>query len=236
VGCLLAFPAVVAFTRGLGIASPVPVPDIALYQSNELLQVLRFGLQSGLNISLSLTKYADWNLVMLGCAFIGVYVQRIGLLENLHDNLRHIRRIFWASLAFAVATAAARAGAQKLGMNLDDYYDIHFWPMLGQMSFFMAGICWLYGRGRLQGFFGGLQSVGRMTLTNYFVQNLAAFLVFSGVGLGLLWRMPYSMHVGIALALFLAQIAFSRFWLSRYPLGPIERLWRRLSQTAYLSK
>ena len=168
---------------------------------------------------------------MLGCAFIGIYIQRIGLLEKLTENLRQIQRIFWSSLIFAIVTAAARAGAEKIGLSPDDYYDIHFWPMLGQMAFFMAGICWLYARGRFQTFFGALQSVGRMTLTNYFVQNLAAFLVFSGVGLGLLYRMPYSLHVGIALAIFIAQISFSRFWLARHPLGPIEWVWRKLSHT-----
>ena len=229
--CLLVFPAAVAFAHSLGLASPVPAPDIALYKSEDLSQVLRFGLQSALNISLSPSKYADWNLVMLGCAFIGVYIQRIGLLENLNENLRQVRRIFWGSLIFAIVTAAARAGAEKLGLNPDDYYDIHFWPMLGQMAFFMAAICWLYARGRFQKFFEALQSVGRMTLTNYFVQNLAGLLVFSGVGLGLLYRMPYSLHVGIALTIFIAQIGFSRFWLARHPLGPIEWVWRKLSHT-----
>jgi uncharacterized protein len=230
-GCLLAFPAVVAFTRSLGIESPVGAPDIALYQSHDLLQVLRFGLQSGLSISLSPTKYADWDLVMLGCAFVGVYIQRIGLLENLAENLKYIRRIFWASLAFAVVSAGARAGLEAMGLNPDDYYDIHFWPMLGQMAFFMAGICWLYAKGRFQTLTGALQSIGRMTLTNYFVQNLVALLVFSGVGLGLLYRIPYSLHVGIGAALFILQIGFSRFWLARHHLGPVEWIWRKLSNT-----
>ena len=107
--------------------------------------------------------------------------------------------------------------------------------MLGQMAFFMAGICWLYAKGRCQKLTGALQSVGRMTLTNYFVQNLVALLVFSGVGLGLLYRMPYSLHVGIAAALFIAQIGFSRFWLARYYFGPVEWLWRTLSKTASAS-
>jgi uncharacterized protein len=231
-GCLLIFPALVSLTHRLGIESPVASPDIMLYRSNDVLQVLRFGLQSGLSISLSPTKYADWNLVMLGCAFIGVYIQRIGLLEHLPENLRTIRRIFWGSLAFAVVTAVARAGASNFGMNPDEYYDIHFWPMLGQMAFFMSGICWLYAKGHFRKCFGALQSVGRMTLTNYFVQNLVALLVFSGAGLGLLYRMPYSWHVGIAAALFVAQIGFSKFWLARYRLGPIEWVWRKLSHTS----
>jgi uncharacterized protein len=231
VGCLLTFPALVALLRALAFTNPIPPPDIALYQSHDLWQVLRFGLQSGANIGLSVTKYADWNLVMLGCALLGVYLQRVRLLEDLDRNLPWIRRIFRFSLAFAILTAALRAGASALGLHPDDFYDLSFWPMLGQMAFFMAGICWLHARGRLRALAAGLQAVGRMTLTNYFLQNLVALLVFSGAGLGLLWRIPYSLHVAIALALFGVQIWFSRWWLARYPTGPVEWLWRTLSRT-----
>jgi uncharacterized protein len=232
IGCLLAFPAVIAAVRAFGLESPVPSPDIALYRSHDLGQVLWFGLQSGLSIGLSPTKYADWNLVMLGCAFLGVYIQKRGWLENLTGSLPWIRRVFWFALAFALASAAARAGAAQLGLNPDAYYDIRFWPMLGQAAFFMAGLCWLHAKDRLQGLFAGLQSIGRMTLTNYFLQNLAGLLIFSGVGLGLLYRIPYSLHVGIAALLFVLQVWFSRFWLRRYPVGPIEWAWRTLSRTA----
>jgi uncharacterized protein len=232
IGCLLAFPALVPFMHHLGLVSPVASPDLALYQSHDLRQVLWFGLQSGLNISLSPTKYADWNLVMLGCAFLGMYIQRTGLLENLTDNLPFVRRIFWCSLVFAIVTAALRAGAVKLGLNPDDYYDVSFWPMLGQMAFFMAGICWLVAKGRLRGLFDSLRIVGRMTLTNYFVQNLVGLLVFSGFGLGLLHKMPYSWHAGVAIVLFVAQVYFSRWWLARHRLGPMEWMWRTLSRTA----
>jgi uncharacterized protein len=219
--CLLASPAVIAGVRSLGLESPVASPDIALYQSGDLAKVLRFGLQSGLNIGLSPNKYADWNLVMLGCAFTGVYIQRSGLLERLAENVPLVRRIFWCSLVFAIAAG--------LAVKPNAYYDIRFWPMLGQMAFFMAGICWLHARGRFRKLFDALQSVGRMTLTNYFVQNIVALLLFSGAGLGLLHRLSYSAHVGIAAALFAAQIAFSRFWLARHPAGQVEWLWRKLS-------
>ena len=71
-----------------------------------------------------------------------------------------------------------------------------------------------------------------MTLTNYFLQNLIGLLVFSGFGLGMLHKMPYSWHAGIAVVLFVAQVYFSRWWLARHHLGPMEWLWRTLSRTA----
>lgn len=69
-----------------------------------------------------------------------------------------------------------------------------------------------------------------MTLTNYLLQNLFGMLIFSGVGLGLLHRMPYWAHVALALMVFGLQIAFSHAWLARRSTGPMESLWRGLSQ------
>jgi uncharacterized protein len=54
-------------------------------------------------------------------------------------------------------------------------------------------------------------------------------LLFSGFGLGLMHRMPYWAHTVLALVVFAVQIVFSRYWLMRHPLGPVEWIWRKLS-------
>src|SRR6185436_7887925 len=81
--CLLAFPALISWSRGLGLNNPVAEPALALYQSGNLLDVLRYGLQAGLRMAFSVTKYFDWDLVMLTCAFAGMYCQRSGFFENI---------------------------------------------------------------------------------------------------------------------------------------------------------
>jgi uncharacterized protein len=48
----------------------------------------------------------------------------------------------------------------------------------------------------------------------------------------MLYRIPYSLHVGIGAALFILQIYFSRWWLARHYFGPVEWIWRKLSNTA----
>lgn len=56
------------------------------------------------------------------------------------------------------------------------------------------------------------------------------------VGLGLLHRLPYWAHVGIAAALFIAQVYFSRYWLARYRIGPGEWMWMKLSRTVPVTR
>lgn len=228
--CLLAFPALIAWSRGLELANPIAQPDLALYRSSHLLDVLQYGLLSGLRMSLSVTKLFDWDLVMLSCAFAGMACQRSGFFETLSERRPQLK--FWClgALAFAIVSGAAGPALHAAaGVDLQSFYDIKMWPMIGQMVCFAAALCWLHVAGRLPRFFEALRVVGRMTLTNYLTQNLLGMLIFSGFGLGLLHRMPYWMHSALALLVFGMQIVFSRYWLANRTTGPVERLWRRLS-------
>jgi uncharacterized protein len=219
--CLLAFPALIPWSRGWGIENPVAEPDLSLYQSANPLAVLEYGLRAGLRMGLSVTKYFDWNLVMLTCAFAGMACQRAGFFETLSQRRPQLKFWCFGGLAFAIASAV---------VPTPDGYDTRVWPMLGQMVCFMAALCWLYVAGRLKAFFESLRVVGRMTLTNYLLQNLVGMLLFSGFGLGLLHRLPYWAHVALGLLLFCLQIVFSRAWLARRPLGPVESWWRGVSR------
>jgi uncharacterized protein len=72
--------------------------------------------------------------------------------------------------------------------------------------------------------------VGRMALTAYLTQTAAGSLIFFGIGLGLLGKVGHSVTVPLALALFVLEIAASRWWLQRFRFGPIEWVWRSLTQ------
>jgi uncharacterized protein len=63
-----------------------------------------------------------------------------------------------------------------------------------------------------------------MALTNYMMQVALLDLTFSKYALGLSIT-PLKGTIA-ALALFLADAAFSRWWLERHPYGPLEWLWR----------
>ena len=70
-----------------------------------------------------------------------------------------------------------------------------------------------------------LAPAGRMALTNYLMQSVICMFVFYGFGLGR-WGMPRAQQVLFVIAVYAAQIAFSRWWLARFRYGPMEWLWR----------
>lgn len=74
-----------------------------------------------------------------------------------------------------------------------------------------------------------LAPAGRMALTNYLGQSLLCSLFLYGYGLGWgTWIGQFELLV-LALAVFAAEVAFSHWWLARFPVGPVEGAWRRFT-------
>jgi uncharacterized protein len=68
---------------------------------------------------------------------------------------------------------------------------------------------------------------GRMALTNYMIQIAILDVTFAKYGLGLTVRPLVGLTM--AIALFVADAMFSRWWLARFRYGPFEWLWRSMT-------
>lgn len=65
---------------------------------------------------------------------------------------------------------------------------------------------------------------GRMALTNYMTQVILLDVLFTPHGFGM--KVPAVLVFPAAIMLFVAQAWFSRWWLARYRHGPLEWVWR----------
>lgn len=74
-----------------------------------------------------------------------------------------------------------------------------------------------------------LAPAGRMALTNYLLQSIVCTLIFNGYGLGYLDQLPRAWQVPFVFGVFLIQVLYSRWWLSRFRFGPAEWVWRSLT-------
>lgn len=68
---------------------------------------------------------------------------------------------------------------------------------------------------------------GRMSLTNYISQSIMGVCIYYGFGLGLYNSTGATATILIGLAIFMIQLTFSRYWLSKHKQGPLEYLWRQ---------
>ena len=70
---------------------------------------------------------------------------------------------------------------------------------------------------------------GRMSLTNYISQSILGCFIYLGYGLGLYEFAGSTLSIIIGVAIFVGQLAFSRWWLNRHKQGPLEYVWKRLT-------
>ena len=89
----------------------------------------------------------------------------------------------------------------------------------------IIGIANLAGGKRLLGW---AAPIGRMAFTNYLAQSIILGWIFYGYGLGLFGKLGVTSALAIGIAVYIAQVPFSAWWLGRYRYGPVEWLWRTL--------
>ncbi len=77
---------------------------------------------------------------------------------------------------------------------------------------------------------GPLKAVGRMAFTNYLTQTLIMTTIFyTGRGLGWFGLMDWPQLWMVVGCVWVAQLIWSPLWLSRFEMGPLEWVWRRLT-------
>jgi uncharacterized protein len=234
IGLLLAVPGIAAIVNSFNRPGGMELlnPYFHFFESRNPVNVLWFGLLGTYLFEfVSLNYLITVHFMMLSCFFLGMAAQKSNFFTNLSENKKYIKRTFWISLASVLAVVALIILTQKFKWKWNTYYRPFFWVIFGSMLFIMASLCWLYVSGKLKAFFNSMQVIGKMTLTNYLVQNFIALMLFSGMGLNL--SLKHRLHFGyyllFALSLYIAQVYFSKWWLAKYQFGPVEWLWRQLS-------
>lgn len=96
-------------------------------------------------------------------------------------------------------------------------------------SSYILGFIALWRINIMQKLLSPLKWVGRMSLTQYFLQSLVCVFIFYSYGFGLYGQLKPSQLVGLATAIFSVQVAISYFWLQNRKQGPLEAIWRLLS-------
>ena len=170
-------------------------------------------------------------VVLVSMFLLGVWFVRSGVMEEPENHLPLFRTLALYGLPVGIGLGLV-SGLIAVSHTPGDRYD--GWGitrgllMLGNLpaclGYVGLVVTMLYSRtawSRVR----VLAPLGRMALTNYLMQSLICMVVFDGFGLGH-WGMPRAQQVVFVVAVYIAQIAFSHWWLARFRYGPMEWLWR----------
>ena len=101
------------------------------------------------------------------------------------------------------------------------------WQKLAFTFVLVSSFVLLYRNAGFSRAVSGLRFYGRMSLTNYISQSVIGALVYFPFGLYLAPHCGYTLSLLIGIAVFILQLLFCRWWLSRHRQGPLEYIWHK---------
>lgn len=196
-----------------------------LYNSIDFFDHIKANLFMRYKWMLRLSYSIIFHLIQLGCFIIGVALQRSNILTQLTTNKKLVKKLFFISLFLSIALLFLEQSIEIDEWPINKYYHLYYPQALSIMAFTSSCIIMLYNSNSIPRLFYALQTIGKMTLTNYVIQNIIAFALF--ICFKPNWALHYYLLTGIAI--YILQVLFSKYWLKRYNYGLLEWLWRSLS-------
>ncbi len=229
-GLLIALPWIAGAVDHIPDGPPRPEKFRAMYYSHRIWDVWYRNLVVTWYGQIRATIYSiTVHVVMMACFFLGMAAHKSGFFLNIKQKRRTLLWIFVGGIATSATIwllSSFRPGTLDW-LDKSMYVDIYFHDGVAGAAWIASLFCLFYTSNR---FYRALQYMGRMTLTNYMTQNVLIFFLFSGAGFSLLKAgLPLLFFTGVSLGIYILQIFFSRWWLSRYRYGPVEWVWRSLT-------
>ncbi len=171
---------------------------------------------------------------VLGMFLLGFYVGRKMMYSQLEQYTNLLKKVRNWGFAIGLGGSLGMAFFEMDGISVPDaaglvdtlFYAIGVAP-LGLA--YAATLCLFWVKADGNSRWKLLAPVGRMALTNYLMQTILGILLFYSVGFGLGGNMGPTKFIPIALGIFIVQILYSHWWLSRFNYGPMEWIWRQLT-------
>ncbi|OXA89459.1 DUF418 domain-containing protein [Flavobacterium hercynium] len=229
----LLIPVIMPFVNSFTVEHPEITNNpeyLKLYMSGNWIEFFQFNLLASVYEQIIIPGYAiNAHLVMLGCMFLGVVLHKINFFNRLPEFKKLLKNICLTTFIVSVAIGVGFYFAVENKAVFLKFFHPLYWLVLCTMVFIATGICLLFLNNKLKTVFSYFSYGGKMTLTNYMVQNVLGAFLFSGIGLGIANTMPYWFYFSLAIFVFILQLFISKWWLSKFNYGPIEWLWRSAS-------
>ena len=192
-------------------------------------------------------QYPDSGLLVLAFFLCGVYFMRVGWsrLQTLSmPSCFRLAASCWLAGLLLMGVErylAATMGYQVFGKSTASA----LWVLFGDMvylgatllltgAWFVSVWCWTRGD-RFIALRTRVASAGRVSLSAYLSQTLIFTTLFYGYGLGKAFQWGPFAVCSFAVMVYLAQLVVCHWWCQRFRLGPMEWLWRSLTNLRWES-
>ena len=236
IGLAMNDPNVNAFIRQQDPAKNVAYFEI--FRSGTYLELLKANLES-FGAKMDFQVWSGRIYMTPGLFLLGLYAGRKRFFEEIPSKLplvkKYLKNSAWALLGTALGGFLFFVIANSIAGKLSD--DVNMLAGLTIFDIFNTFLAVVYVTGfvllfqkqkwhnRLMHFY----EAGRMGLTTYLMQALFGICIFSTIGLSLVNQLGAATCFFIAVVIFVVQTLLAKFWMKHFYYGPVEWLWRSLT-------
>jgi len=161
---------------------------------------------------------------ILGMFLLGAYFCKQRILHDPNGNRKIIARLIWLGTFIGFPLQVMMSLAKGLPSWVEAV-SLFVGAPLVTLAYIGAFAC-LYLNSRWNNVLNALSRPGRMAFTNYLLQSVICGLIFYSYGLGWFGKVAPAVQMLLVVVIFVLQTAFSTGWLKRFPIGPLEYVWR----------
>ena len=165
-----------------------------------------------------------------GLFLMGLYIGRKELFVTTDSHLRFwIKTLIVAAICFAplyslkelIMQSESDIVKQTVGTGFD------MWQKFAFTFVLVASFVILYQKEKFRKAVTNLRFYGKMSLTNYISQSIMGAIIYFPFGFYLAPYCGYTVSLIIGIVLFLLQVRFCKWWLSKHKQGPLESVWHK---------
>lgn len=203
---------------------------VAEFQNKDLLTFFKTNISNTfIRIGFVLTEGRPFKV--LGIFLIGVWTGRKIIHENLLINTIFLKKVALLGVLIGLPITILRTYLENTGdgSNFSELY-ITIAYALGTVPFALgiaASFALLYLK--RSSLFKHFEPVGKMALTNYISHSIISIIIFYGIGFGFAGKFGYTFLILYCCIIFIFQIIFSKLWLKKFKMGPLEWVWRKFT-------
>lgn len=164
-----------------------------------------------------------------GLFLLGFYIGRKQIFVASEKNFcLWIKILIISALTFAPLYALKELvmeGDTIVQQSVGTAFDM--WQKLAFTLVLVASFVLLYQRKAFSKSVSDLRFYGKMSLTNYVSQSIIGAFIYFPFGLSLAPYCGYTISLLIGILIFLLQVKFCKWWLSRHKQGPLEGIWHK---------
>lgn len=199
-------------------------PDqfISVYRSGSVFEMARARV---LDYTISYLPDIIWHRTSFAMMLLGYWVGRNSLHLTYMRYIKQLSAFLYISGPLCIIYAVAFYADPELHRHLFFKILEHIYTLASVFIYVILAVIF-YQKGWLAWLTKMIANVGRLSLSNYILQQVLCAFIFHNYGLSLYFATGAFANVCIALAIFFIQVIASNLYLTKYKTGPLEWLWR----------